>query len=79
MIQNFTDNKKTNYSINTRMRVRDKIKEILKGLTKVEQIALLESLSKEIRQKNSIRISKRQFKDTRIDDREDELKLKGEM
>lgn len=61
------------------MTKREKITEILKGSTKVEQIALLESMSKEIRQKNSIRISKRQFKDTRIDDREDELKLKGEM
>lgn len=58
---------------------RDKIKEVLKPMSKVEQIALLESMSKEIRQKNSIRISKRQFKDTRIDDREDELRLKGEM
>jgi len=50
------------------MTKREKIAETLKGLTKVEQIALLESMSKEIRQKNSIRISKKQFKDTRVDD-----------
>ena len=62
------------------MTKRDKIKEILKGATKVEQIALLESLSKEIRKGNSIRISKRQFKDTKVDDeREDILKLRGEL
>jgi len=55
------------------MTKREKIAEVLKGLTKVEQIALLESMSKEIRQKNSIRISKKQFKDTRIDDERPDL------
>ena len=75
----FTGNMPNIQKINTRMTKREKINEVLKGLTKVEQIALLESMSKEIRQKNSIRISKKQFKDTRVDDRDDELKLKGEM
>ena len=73
MITNLTDNKKTNYTINNRMTKRDKINEILKGSTKVEQIALLESMSKEIRQKNSIRISKKQFKDLRVDDERPDL------
>ena len=66
-------NQKTNVNGLLKMTKREKIKEILKGFTKVEQIALLESMSKEIRQKNSIRICKKQFKDLRVDDERPDL------
>lgn len=79
MIQNFTNNKNTNYSINTRMSVEDKIMEALKNKTKIEQIAILEKISKGIRQRNSIRINKKKYKEQLVDERPDELKLKGEM
>lgn len=59
------------------MKRRDKIMDCMKGMTKVEQIALLESISKEIRQKNSIRINSRKFMDTRVDERPDEITLKA--
>ena len=60
------------------MSITDKIMEALKNKTKVEQIAILESISKGIRQRNSIRINKKKYKEQLVDERPDEIDLKSD-
>ncbi len=57
---------------------KDKIRELLKNKTLTEKIAILESLSKEFRQRNGIRINK-VYTTGRVDaDRPDLIDLKNE-
>lgn len=56
-IQNLTDNKKTNYTINT-MEKQEAIEEILSGLSESEKLKVLEKLAMKIRKANSIKINK---------------------
>ena len=55
--------------------MRKQILELLNTLTKAEAITLIESIGKELRQKNSIRISSKKFKQM-VDERPDEAALK---
>lgn len=57
---------------------KDKIKDLLKNKTMTEKIAILESLGKEFRQKNSIRINKGQITGKVDSDRPDLLEMKDE-
>lgn len=54
MIQNFTDNKKTNYSIMTK---REAIEDILSGMTESQKLQVLEKLAMKIRKANSVKIT----------------------
>jgi len=59
------------------MTIRNEIKTILASLHPSEAIALIESIGKELRQKNSIRINKGiEHKSLHLDDRPDLVILK---
>ena len=58
---------------------KDKIRELLKNKTLTEKIAMLESLGKEFRQRNGIRINK-VYQGLKVDeDRPDLIDLKNEV
>ena len=57
MMQNLTNQKKSNFVINT-MTIHQQIMEVMEALTASQQLRELEKLSKKIRKENSIRITK---------------------
>lgn len=63
-IQDFTNSKTTNTTINTQkyMSKRERILDELKDISLIQQITLIESISKELRQKSSISINTRRRK-----------------
>lgn len=81
MIQNHTDNKKTNYSINTMGDQKSRIEKILAELQPVKAIELVERIGKELRQTNSRAVTSsaanRKIKKIQVDERPDEIELKA--
>lgn len=56
MIQNLTDNKKTNYSIDTGTSVEDKILEVLKNIPYGKAVVHLNNVKEELTRQNGLNI-----------------------
>jgi len=62
MLHNLTNNKTTNYQINTMPTVQEQLLEVLKELPASIQLHHLEKLAMKIRKENSVRINNDQMK-----------------